>query len=154
MGARSLISQAAGIPVAKVMHPMTRNVHAGPSRDIKPSIAKLMAVPPSPPLAYTMPLASPRFLLKYWAGVTDTTYRHSASTTTVRTWSASYHEAKTKNQRMNSGQPIIKRLSGVGGVDGAIDGAVDRVVDGALPCTNPHDYSRSSEQTSYTLRRE
>jgi hypothetical protein len=73
IGARSLINQAAGSPVARVMNPMIRNVQAGPRRDIKPSIAKLMAVPPSPPLAYTMPLASPRFLLKYCAGVTDTT---------------------------------------------------------------------------------
>ena len=73
IGARSLISQAAGSPVARVMNPMIRNVQAGPRRDINPSMAKLMTVPPRPPLAYTMPLARPRLLLKYWAGVTETT---------------------------------------------------------------------------------
>ena len=75
IGARSLINQAAGSPVASVMNPMMRNVQAGPKRDMRPSMAKLIAVPPRPPLAYTMPLASPRFLLKYCAGVTDTTCR-------------------------------------------------------------------------------
>ena len=73
IGARSLISQAAGSPVVRVINPMIRNVQAGPRRDINPSMAKLMTVPPSPPLAYTMPLARPRLLLKYWAGVTETT---------------------------------------------------------------------------------
>lgn len=89
-----MINQAAGIPVPNVTNPMIRNVHAGPSRDIKPSIARLMAVPPSPPLAYTMPLASPRFLLKYWAGVTDTTYRHSVRMTSEKL--GAHHTMKHK----------------------------------------------------------
>lgn len=51
MGARSLINHAAGSPVAKVMIPMIRNVHSGPSFWISPFMAKLMTVPPSPPPA-------------------------------------------------------------------------------------------------------
>ncbi len=65
IGARSLISQAAGKPVARTTRPMIRKVQGGPSFCNRPSTAKLMAVPPSPPPAYTIPLASPRFLLKY-----------------------------------------------------------------------------------------
>jgi hypothetical protein len=65
IGARSLINQAAGKPVTSITRPIIRKVHAGPSFWINPSIAKLMIVPPRPPPAYTIPLARPRFLLKY-----------------------------------------------------------------------------------------
>ena len=51
IGVRSLISQAAGKPVARVVRPRMRNVHAGPSLWITPSIAKEMIVPPRPPPA-------------------------------------------------------------------------------------------------------
>ena len=51
MGARSLISQAAGRPVPSVIKPMIRKVQAGPRFWIRPSIAKLMTVPPRPPPA-------------------------------------------------------------------------------------------------------
>lgn len=51
IGARSLINQAAGKPVAKVIMPMIRNDHSAPSFRISPSIAKLMTVPPIPPPA-------------------------------------------------------------------------------------------------------
>lgn len=72
-GILSFTSQAAGSPVTSVMNPMTRNVHAGPSLRSRPSIAKLLTAPPSPPDAKTMPLARPRRREKYCAGVADTT---------------------------------------------------------------------------------
>lgn len=70
IGQRSLMSQAAGIPVAIVIMPLILNVHAGPTRCIIPFIARLMTIPPRPPPAQTIPLARPRFLRKYCAGVT------------------------------------------------------------------------------------
>ena len=73
IGERSLISHAAGSPVASIMKPKILKVHAGPRFWIKLFMTKLMTVPPRPPQAYTIPLARPRFLLKYWAGVTDIT---------------------------------------------------------------------------------
>jgi hypothetical protein len=51
IGVRSLINQAAGRPVARVVRPMIRNVHAGPSFWITPFMAKEMIVPPRPPPA-------------------------------------------------------------------------------------------------------
>ena len=51
MGVRSLISQAAGRLVARVVRPMIRNVHAGPNFWITASMAKEMIVPPKPPPA-------------------------------------------------------------------------------------------------------
>lgn len=51
MGARSLISHAAGSPVTSMAIPKTRKVHAIPNFWIRASMAKLMAVPPRPPPA-------------------------------------------------------------------------------------------------------
>lgn len=51
MGVRSLISQAAGKPVASVVRPRIRKVQAGPSFWITPFMAKEMIVPPRPPPA-------------------------------------------------------------------------------------------------------
>jgi hypothetical protein len=51
MGARSLISHAAGSPVTSMAIPKTRKVHGMPNFWIRASMAKLMAVPPRPPPA-------------------------------------------------------------------------------------------------------
>lgn len=74
-GTRSLINQAAGSPVARVTKPRMRKVHAVPTRFIRLSRTKLMIAPPSPPLAKTMPFASPLFRLKYCAGTLPTTMK-------------------------------------------------------------------------------
>lgn len=70
IGHRSLMSQAAGRPVANVKRPRILKVQAGPTRCVMAFIEKLMTVPPRPPPAQTIPLARPRFLWKYCAGVT------------------------------------------------------------------------------------
>jgi hypothetical protein len=74
IGVRSLMSQAAGNPVASVSKPQMRYVHAGPNRCINASSANDVTVPPRPPPAKTIPFASPRFLLKYCAGMTEITW--------------------------------------------------------------------------------
>jgi ribosomal silencing factor RsfS len=51
IGVRSLISQAAGSPVLKIMKPRTRKVHAIPTLWRRASRMKLITVPPSPPPA-------------------------------------------------------------------------------------------------------
>ena len=50
-GERSLISQAAGKPVARVKMPRMRKVHAGSVRWMIDSIMKLITAPPIPPPA-------------------------------------------------------------------------------------------------------
>ncbi len=62
IGHRSLISPAAGRPVANVMRPMILKVQAGPTRWMMPFIERLITIPPRPPPAQTIPLARPRFL--------------------------------------------------------------------------------------------
>lgn len=79
IGTRSLIKRAAGMPVARVIRPSVLNVQAMPVFWIRASTMKLMTAPPSPPPAYTIPLAIPRLALKYWAGITDTTYTGEVS---------------------------------------------------------------------------
>ena len=73
-GPRSLMKAAAGNPTAKVINPIIRNVHAGPSPESKASRRKLVTVPPKPPHAYTMPFARPRRCLNHWEGRIDDTY--------------------------------------------------------------------------------
>lgn len=51
IGARSLTSHAAGRPVPSVTSPIIRNVQAGPNRESRPFMAKLMTDPPIPPPA-------------------------------------------------------------------------------------------------------
>ena len=51
MGARSFIKYAAGKPVASVIRPMILNDHSRPGFWMKPFMAKLMTVPPTPPPA-------------------------------------------------------------------------------------------------------
>lgn len=72
----SLINQAAGIPVARVVNPRIRYAHAVPSFWMRASRLTLMAAPPKPPPAKTRPFANPRFALKYCAGMTDITMKH------------------------------------------------------------------------------
>lgn len=74
IGHRSLMSQAAGRPVDKVMRPRILKVQAGPTRCMMAFIAGLITAPPRPPPAQTIPLAKPRFLWKYCAGVTLMTW--------------------------------------------------------------------------------
>lgn len=50
-GERSLISQAAGKPIARVAMPRMRKVHAGSTRCMINSIMKLITAPPIPPPA-------------------------------------------------------------------------------------------------------
>jgi len=75
IGTRSVMTRAAGKPVVRIMKPKILNVHAGPTLLISPSIASVRAVPPKPPAAYIKPIAKPRFLLKYCAGIIDTIIR-------------------------------------------------------------------------------
>jgi hypothetical protein len=79
IGTRSFISHAAGSPVARIMNPKIRNAHGMPRLLIRASSMKLMAVPPRPPPAYTMPLATPRLVLKYCAGVIEAVCRYVSS---------------------------------------------------------------------------
>lgn len=73
-GVLSFIIHAAGKPVARVIRPIIRNVHSGPSFWINASMANVMLAPPKPPPAYTTPFAIPLFLWKYWAGTVETTW--------------------------------------------------------------------------------
>jgi hypothetical protein len=75
IGTRSVMTIAAGTPVAKIIKPKILKVHAGPTLLMSPSIASVRAVPPKPPAAYINPIARPRFLLKYCAGMIDTIMR-------------------------------------------------------------------------------
>lgn len=70
IGHRSLMRDATGRPVPAVMRPRILKVQAGPTRCMMAFIERLITVPPRPPPAQTIPLARPRFLWKYWAGVT------------------------------------------------------------------------------------
>ena len=72
---RSLIRHAAGKPVPRVMMPRVRYVQAGPTRWMRAFVMKLMAAPPNPPPANTIPFARPLCLLKYCAGATLTTIK-------------------------------------------------------------------------------
>jgi hypothetical protein len=69
------MTRAAGTPVARIIKPKILKVQAGPTLLISPSIARVRAVPPKPPAAYINPIAKPRFLLKYCAGMIDTIMR-------------------------------------------------------------------------------
>jgi hypothetical protein len=69
------MTRAAGTPVARIIKPKILKVQAGPTLLISPSIARVRAVPPKPPAAYIKPIAKPRFLLKYCAGIIDTIMR-------------------------------------------------------------------------------
>jgi len=71
IGARSLISQAAGRPVAGVTRPRTRKVQVVPSFWWRASIPKLVAVPPIPPPVQVVPSAMHLFLLEYCAGMVE-----------------------------------------------------------------------------------
>lgn len=74
IGHRSWMTKAAGSPVANVMMPRILKVQAGPTCCIIVSIKTLITAPPMPPPAQTIPLAKPRFLWKYCAGVTLMTW--------------------------------------------------------------------------------
>ena len=71
-----MTNHAAGKPVPKVINPRMRNVQAGPSLSSSLSMAMAVTAPPRPPAALRMPLAIPRFLLKYWAVVVDAVMKH------------------------------------------------------------------------------
>lgn len=75
IGQRSLINQAATRPIVNVERPRILKVQAGPTCCITAFIERLIAIPPRPPPAQTIPLARPRFLLKYCAGVTLMTWQ-------------------------------------------------------------------------------
>ena len=70
IGQRSLISQAIGRPVVNVVRPRILKAHAAPTCCIITFRIRLIKAPPKPPPAQTIPLAKPRFLWKYCAGVT------------------------------------------------------------------------------------
>ena len=79
MGTRCLIKYAAGKPEPRVMNPKILKVHAVPMLSSSALSTKLITAPPSPPAAYTIPFAIPRLVLKYCAGVIETTMKQTLS---------------------------------------------------------------------------
>lgn len=59
------------------MNPRILKVHAVPMLSSSALSTKLITAPPSPPAAYTIPFAIPRLVLKYCAGVIETTMKQT-----------------------------------------------------------------------------